>query len=215
MSLTANPDSAQEGCRILQRELDGCSQVKISRVALLFGIARLLAELQALRLPAQLGGDEQIDVERLVAVMEVDAVAVLRVVLDARAGAAPEGVVEAVVDLARPGAQRHVVAHHAALGILRREDVVVEGPLVVVGVLGARVPAEEVPRQLEHVVGVAGLGRVRAERLGELLLGREHLAVAVAADDVGPLLDHGVPEEPRGRLEPSPRPSARTAAPCR
>ena len=78
---------------------------------------------------------------------------------------------------------------------------VVEGALVVVGVLGARVPLEEVARELEHVVGVAGLGRVRAQRLRELLLGREHLAVAVSADDVGSLLDHGVPEEARGGLE--------------
>ena len=95
------------------------------------------------------------------------------------------------------GPQRHVVAHHPVLGILRGEDVVVEGPLVVVGVLGLRVPAEQVPGELEHVVGVAGLGRARAEGLREPLLGREHLAVAVAADHVGPLLDDRVPEEAR------------------
>ena len=70
----------------------------------------------------------------------------------------------------RSGAKRHVVAHHARLGVLRGEDVVVQGPLVIVGVLGLRVPAEQVPGELEHVVGVAGLAGGRAEGLRRAFL---------------------------------------------
>ena len=147
--------------------------------------------------------------------MKINAVAVFGVVLDARAGAAPEGVVEAVVDFPGARAQGHVVAHHAGLGVLRSENVVVECALVIVGVLGAGIPPEKVARQLEHVVGVAGLGRVRTQGLGELFLGREHLAVAVAADDVGPLLDDRIPEEPRCGLRAIVAGQLVFAAPCR
>ena len=59
--------------------------------------------------------------------------------------------------LPHPGTERDEIAHHARLRVLRSQDVVVEGPLVVVGVLGLRVPEEQVPGELEHVVGVAGL----------------------------------------------------------
>ena len=45
---------------------------------------------------------------------------------------------------------------------------VVERPLVVVGKRGRRLPAEEVARQLEHIVGVAGFGGVGAEVVAEL-----------------------------------------------
>ena len=47
------------------RQLDGLFAGEVQPGDLAFGIARLLAELQALRLPAQLGGDEQIDEEVL------------------------------------------------------------------------------------------------------------------------------------------------------
>ena len=43
--------------------------------------------------------------------------------------------------LAHAGLQRQVVADHARLRVLRGEDVVVEGPLVVVGVLGLAGPS--------------------------------------------------------------------------
>ena len=70
-----------------------------------------------------------------------------------------------------------------------------QAPLVVVGVLGPGVPAQDAPRDLEHVVRVAGLRGPRADVLGELAVGREVLGVAVAAGHVAPLVYDRVPEE--------------------
>src|SRR5581483_7046649 len=55
----------------------------------LFGEPGLLADGEALLLPVQLRGDEEVDVEGLIGA-EVDRVAVLRMVLHPRADAAPE-----------------------------------------------------------------------------------------------------------------------------
>ena len=74
-------------------------------------------------------------------------------------------------------------------------------PFDVVGVFGLRRPREQVVRELDHVVGVARLGGARAQGPGQGLLRGEHLAVAVPADDVGPLVDHRVPEEVGGGAE--------------
>ena len=54
---------------------------------------RFLPHLDPALLPVEFGGDEEVHVERRVASVEVDRVAVFRMVLDARAGAAPERVV--------------------------------------------------------------------------------------------------------------------------
>src|SRR5665647_757728 len=58
----------------------------------LFGEARFLTDLDAFFLPVELGGDEQVD-EESAAVVEIDAVAVLGVVLHPRPRTAPERVV--------------------------------------------------------------------------------------------------------------------------
>ena len=61
------------------------------------------------------------------------------------------------VDAVVPRPDRREVDVAAVLGVLRREDVVEERALVVVGVSAARVGAEQQLGQPEHVVGVAGL----------------------------------------------------------
>jgi len=127
--------------------------------------------------------------------MEINAVAVFGVVLHTRAGATPEGAVGVAVILARTRPERDVIASHSVGRILRSQNVVVEGALVVIRISWFGVPLEEVARQLEHVVGVASLCRVRPERLGERFFGGEMFAVTMPADDVRSLVDDRVPEE--------------------
>src|SRR5262245_39788323 len=56
-------------------------------------------------------------------------------------------------------------------------------------------------REFEHVVGVARLGGVRPERLGQFLFGRKQLAVTMTANHIRALLDDRVPEEQRSCLK--------------
>ena len=99
------------------------------------------------------------------------------------------------------GLYKSVVAHHAALRILRGQDVVIERAFVVIGVFGLGLPAKQVPGQLEHIIRVASFGSIRTKSLREPLLRGEHFAIAVPADHVRPFIDHGAPEEQRGRLQ--------------
>lgn len=64
--------------------------------------------------------------------------------------------------------QREVVEHPAILRVLRRENVIPQRALVVVREVCARRNAEQSLRQLEHVVGVAGLGRILAKAIVQL-----------------------------------------------
>ena len=70
-----------------------------------------------------------------------------------------------------------------------------QGSLVEVHQLGGGRPREQVPRELQHVVRVAGLGAGRAQVLREALDGKEALVVAVATRDVRAVLSHALPEE--------------------
>src|SRR5262245_47831028 len=51
------------------------------------------------------------------------------------------------------------------------------------------------PCQLEHIISVASLRARRAKVFGEGLRWEERFAVAVAADDVGAMFGHSLPEE--------------------
>ena len=87
----------------------------------------------------------------LSAVARVDRLAVARVVLDARSGAAPEGIEGCVVEPHVAGPCRLEVSHHARRGILRRQDAVEERALEVVDVSArarARVYSERVSRSM-------------------------------------------------------------------
>ena len=88
---------------------------------------------------ASVEGDKEIDEERILLravrrAAEIDRVAVLGVVLHARAGAAPEGIERRAeeLEISRPGGLE--IRHHPGVRVLRCEDGVVERALVVVGV---------------------------------------------------------------------------------
>src|SRR2546426_4827004 len=101
-----------------------------------------LPEFEALRLPVKFGTDEEIYVKRVLGV-EVNAVAVLAMILYSGAGAAPEIAIGGVKVLARAGAERDVIAHHACLRVLRGKNMIVEAALVVISILRLRLPAEQ------------------------------------------------------------------------
>src|SRR5262249_56493982 len=85
--------------------------------------------------------------------------------------------------------------------MLRAEDPVEEGALGVVGAGRVSRPAEDVARQLQHVVRAAALLRVDAELRGELPgVGAPLLLVARPARRVAALRDDLGPEVARGRL---------------
>jgi len=160
-----------------------------------FGELRVLTYGNALVLPAQFAGDEQVHPERLV-VVEVDRVGVLGVILQAGAGAAPERVTRRVEVLPMPRRQRDEVHHHPGARVLRRQDRVDQVPLVVVDMLGARLPGEQVTRQPEHVVGATSLLRVRIELIGQMIrVAAPVLVDGGSAGAVGPAVDDAAPEE--------------------
>ena len=127
--------------------------------------------------------------------MEIDAVAVLDMVFHAGADAAPERFGRAAVGLEVSGFERDVVGHHAALRVLRGQNMVVQGTLIIVGIGWGGRPLEEVPGQLQHIIGVAGLRRAGAEVGTELAGCIEMLAVGVCPDHVGTGVNHAVPEK--------------------
>jgi len=116
-------------------------------------------------------------------------------VLHAGADAAGEGVEGIAELLPAPHAQRDEVAHHAVSGILAGEDVIIERALVIVGQFLIRSQAEEMAGEFEHVVGVAALAGVVAEAVVEPVRFAAVFIIAVAADDVGVVPDHGLPEK--------------------
>src|SRR5437667_10732945 len=105
----------------------------------------------------------------MLGVVEIDAIAVVGMVLDARAGATPKGFIWQVVVSPRTRAKRDIIAHHAGLRILGSQDVVVQRAFIIVGVLSLGLPAEKMAGELEHVVGVTSLRGVGAEGLREFL----------------------------------------------
>src|SRR5262249_1312141 len=109
----------------------------------------------------ELRRDEQIYVDADV-IVPIDAVRELRVLLDARPGAAPERVVLGVERLPYAGCEGEVILRGADVGTDRADAVVQQQALVIVEILCARSPAVEMPRTFEHVVGAAALGGVRA-----------------------------------------------------
>ncbi len=95
-------------------------------------------------------------------VVEKDRVAVLGMVLHARAHAAPERVVGSRIRLECARPERHIIAHHPRGRVLRGEDMVVKPALIEIHFLDRRLEPEKLAGQLEHVIGVAGLGAGRS-----------------------------------------------------
>ncbi len=123
----------QPGRRTLRVARTGRSTLTVRRVDRRSGKRRLLSQRQPLVLPRHDRRDKEVDPES-VGAAEVDRIAILRVVLHAGARATPERPLGRVEQphVSRP--RRLEVRHHAALGILRGEDAVVQRALVVVEV---------------------------------------------------------------------------------
>jgi hypothetical protein len=104
-------------------------------------------------------GDEEVDVERpVVGAPEVDGVLQLGVALERGAVAAREAVHLRVAEpFLRAGVERHVIGVARIVFGDGGEDVVVERLLVVIHVLDGLVVHQQLPIQLQQVVGRAGL----------------------------------------------------------
>ena len=142
------------------------------------GEGGLLRHAHALLAPVHLGRDEQIDPEPRV-VVEVDAVAELGERLAHRPGAAPVVLGRRAEQLPQPRRERDVVQLLAVRRVLAAEDAVEQRALVVVGDGRVGGPAEQVARELQHVVGGAVLLRVAGE------LRREHVGIGLPPFAVG------------------------------
>ena len=141
------------------------------------------------------GGGEKVDVERLLAVVGIDEVAILGVVLHAGADAAPHTLVGQGVDAVAHGAQGGEVDVAAGLGVLCREDVVPHGLLVEIDVLGIAGAIGQHLRELQHVVGITRLGAVGLVDVAIAVgSGQEVLVDGVAADADGAISGHVLPE---------------------
>ena len=97
--------------------------------------------------------------------------------------------------LAAAHVERQIVDYAAIARMLRRENVVVERTLVEIGEARLGLPREQLVRQLQHVVDVAGLGRVRSKPVAEVVGGAEVLREPVATGDVGVVTGDAIPEE--------------------
>ena len=182
------------GAAHVQRELLLRSLVEREDHVAVLRILRVHGEFKSAVRPLQFRGDEERDVQ-VVVVVEIDRVVVLRVVLDARAEAAPEGLVGRAVHTELAGPQRDEVGEHGAFGVLRRQDLVQQGAFAVVAVDGVRRFLHlEMLGEADHVVDVAALDGGGGEVLVRVGGAVELLAVAVAAGAVGVILRDDVEE---------------------
>ena len=92
--------------------------------------------------------------------MGIDKLSVLTVILHSCSHTAPHGLVgsRVVTVMARTGGGEVHIA--AMLRMLRREDVVERSQLVVVGIACLWIPAVQILREFQHVIGVTGLRTV-------------------------------------------------------
>ena len=120
---------------------------------------------------------EEIHVERLVAVVRVDEMAVLGVVLHARTHTAPHGLIHLRVDAVALRTERGEVDIAARDGVLRGEDVVPRGILVEVGILGIGGAVAHHLRHLQHIVRVARFGTVQLVYVAVGVAGRQEMLV--------------------------------------
>lgn len=62
-----------------------------------------------------------------------------------------------------------------------------------------RIPAKHVLGELQHIIDIAGFGRIIAQPLVQLVRRTEMFMVAMAAGDITMMIDHAVPEKAGGR----------------
>ena len=114
--------------------------------------------------------------------------------LHAASRAAPELVERAGEHLEKSARHGLEVGGHARLGVLRGEDGVREGGIVIVGIVLIPRHAEQKARELEHIVDVARLA-VAVGALGvEHIVRAEVLPFGVAARRIGVPLEHHAEE---------------------
>ena len=93
------------------------------------------------------------------------------------------------------GLERHQINEHALLGVLRRENVVVQRALIKIHGGGGRLPFKQMAGELEHIIRVAGLRRLGRKVFVKIIGGKEMLAVAVPANDVRTIQGDALPEK--------------------
>ena len=127
--------------------------------------------------------------------MEVDAITVFRVVLHARTVTACPIIKRSAVGSMGPARKWNEVTHHPRFWVLRRENMVDMRSFVKVEILGPWLPFKQMPRELEHVVGITSLTGVGAQPIAAFVRRAQVFVVTVATDCVGMVVDDGVPEK--------------------
>src|ERR1022692_4212118 len=152
-------------------------------------------------LPVHRGGDEKVDVERITqrpirSSAEIDRVAVLGMVLDAGACAAPKGIKGRAEKFEVTGPGGLKVSHHPGVRVLGSENGVAKGSFVVVAVHGRRIPGKKHPGEAKHIIAATGLhGLGGGEMAGEVADREKMFVVAVAAGSKGTRAGDGLPKE--------------------
>ena len=95
---------------------------------------------------------------------------------------AGKGVERVTEFLLGPHPQRHKVAHHARLGILRCKNMIVQGRAHSNRHIHQPASTKQIARQLEHVVGIARLTGIVAQFVTQFVRLTEILVVAVTTD---------------------------------
>ena len=129
---------------------------------------------------------------KIVITVKIDgAVAELGEALHAAARAAPELIVRTGEYLEKPARHGLEIGRHARFRVLRGENGVGKGVVVIVGIPLVTRDAEESARKLKHVVDIARLA-IAVGALGvEDIVRAEVLPLRIAASDIGvPLDDH-------------------------
>ena len=91
-------------------------------------------------------------------------------------------------------AHRHHVADAPVIRILRRQDVIEQRALLIVGIPDIRLHGKQRTRHFDHVIDVAGLGGASVHHVRQLVRLSEVFVPRVAAGGEGVVLRHLVPE---------------------
>ena len=90
--------------------------------------------------------------------MSIYYLVVFAMVLHAGADATPHCLIGSRVHSIMSGPRRSKVDVAAVLRMLRRQDVIVERPFIVINIVRRGIRPEEILGQLQHVIGIARLG---------------------------------------------------------
>src|SRR6185437_12016779 len=190
----------------MQRKFPAGSRFDLKSCLAFFRKRSGLLERDSLFLPVQRGGDEKIDVKRIRlrsmrVSAEINRIAILGVVLNACARAAPEGIKRCAeqFDVTWPCGLK--VSYHAGIGILRSKDGIVERLFVIVPISRCRISQKKRSRQAEHIVAAAGLHGLGGGKVARELIDWEKvLVVSIAAGRERARAGDSLPEKFRRRM---------------